>query len=139
MKKFSPHPAFYILIFFFSQICFADLASQISKQLNASDQKKVQYGICITEAATGKKVFTENHTTPLMPASNMKLITSAAALHYLGSDYVYQTKVGLCGTQLVIIGSGDPLFGDEKTLKRNNLPQFYPIDIYPIGFCPIRQ
>jgi len=51
----------------------------------------------------------------MIPASNMKLLVSAAALKYLGPDYVYKTKVGLCGNRLVVIGSGDPLLGDERT------------------------
>jgi D-alanyl-D-alanine carboxypeptidase/D-alanyl-D-alanine-endopeptidase (penicillin-binding protein 4) len=44
-------------------------------------------------------------------------VTSAAALHYLGADYEYITKVGVVGNTLVVIGSGDPLFGDHSTDK----------------------
>ena len=50
----------------------------------------------------------------MIPASNMKIITTAAAITYLGADYEYKTKVGLYGNTLVIIGSGDPLLGDEQ-------------------------
>jgi D-alanyl-D-alanine carboxypeptidase/D-alanyl-D-alanine-endopeptidase (penicillin-binding protein 4) len=45
----------------------------------------------------------------------MKIITTAAALKYLGPNYEYKTKVSLCGDTLVIIGSGDPLLGDKVT------------------------
>ncbi|GAG88449.1 unnamed protein product [marine sediment metagenome] len=45
----------------------------------------------------------------------MKIITTAAAMKYLGSNYEFKTKVGLCGDTLVIIGSGDPLLGDKVT------------------------
>jgi D-alanyl-D-alanine carboxypeptidase/D-alanyl-D-alanine-endopeptidase (penicillin-binding protein 4) len=51
----------------------------------------------------------------MIPASNMKIITTAAALQYLGPNFVYQTVVGLNGNTLVIIGSGDPLLGDRVT------------------------
>ena len=33
----------------------------------------------------------------MTPASNMKLVTTAAALHYLGPDFTYLTGVGLIG------------------------------------------
>ena len=46
-----------------------------------------------------------------MLASNMKIITTAAALKFLGSDYDYKTQIGLSGEALVVIGSGDPLLG----------------------------
>jgi len=51
----------------------------------------------------------------MIPASNMKLITTAAALHYLGPRFTYITKFGLSGNTLIVIGSGDPLLGDRKT------------------------
>ena len=51
----------------------------------------------------------------MVPASNMKIIVSAAALRYLGPHYEYKTRVGLCGNTLVVIGSGDPLLGDKAT------------------------
>jgi D-alanyl-D-alanine carboxypeptidase/D-alanyl-D-alanine-endopeptidase (penicillin-binding protein 4) len=54
----------------------------------------------------------------MVPASNMKLITSAAALNYLGPDFQYQTRVGLVGDSLAIIGSGDPLLGDKTTAEK---------------------
>jgi len=41
----------------------------------------------------------------------MKIITTAAALKFLGPDYNYKTQIGLCGEVLVVIGSGDPLLG----------------------------
>ncbi|MBO8445930.1 MAG: D-alanyl-D-alanine carboxypeptidase, partial [Bacteroidetes bacterium] len=34
----------------------------------------------------------------MVPASNMKLITTGAALHRLGADYRYKTGIGYSGT-----------------------------------------
>jgi D-alanyl-D-alanine carboxypeptidase/D-alanyl-D-alanine-endopeptidase (penicillin-binding protein 4) len=51
----------------------------------------------------------------MVPASNMKVVTTAAAMRYLGADYEYKTRVGMCGETLVVIGCGDPLLGDRKT------------------------
>jgi D-alanyl-D-alanine carboxypeptidase/D-alanyl-D-alanine-endopeptidase (penicillin-binding protein 4) len=63
-------------------------------------------------------MYEHNAREMMIPASNMKIITSAAALKYLGPDYQYKTKIGLCEESLVVIGSGDPLLGDEKTDAR---------------------
>jgi len=93
----------------------ADLAEQIDGIISESLQKRVQFSIHIIEADSGRTVYDHDSRELMIPASNMKMITSAAALKYLGPNFEYKTKVGLCGNALVIIGSGDPLLGDEKT------------------------
>jgi len=93
----------------------ADLAAQIDGIISESLQKRVQFSIHIVETNSGRTIYDHDAKELMIPASNMKIITSAAALHYLGPDYVYKTKVGLSGNSLVVIGSGDPLLGDEKT------------------------
>jgi D-alanyl-D-alanine carboxypeptidase/D-alanyl-D-alanine-endopeptidase (penicillin-binding protein 4) len=96
-------------------IARADLEEQIDGIIRESVQKRVRFSIHILEIDTGKTVYDHDARELMIPASNMKIITSAAALNYLGPDYVYKTKVGLSGDSLVVIGSGDPLLGDEKT------------------------
>jgi len=93
----------------------ADLAGQIDGIISESLKKRVQFSIHILEADSGDEVYEHKSKELMIPASNMKIIAGAAALHYLGPDYVYKTKVGLSGNALVVIGSGDPLLGDEKT------------------------
>jgi D-alanyl-D-alanine carboxypeptidase/D-alanyl-D-alanine-endopeptidase (penicillin-binding protein 4) len=98
-----------------SSIARADLAGQIDGIIRESVQKRVHFSIRIIEADSGVTVYEHDARELMIPASNMKIITSAAALNYLGPDYVYKTRVGLSGDSLVVIGSGDPLLGDEKT------------------------
>ena len=93
----------------------ADLTERINGIISRSLQQKVQFSIHIIKADSGVPVYEHNAGELMIPASNMKIITSAAALKYLGPDYEYKTKVGLCDDTLVVIGSGDPLLGDEKT------------------------
>ncbi len=67
----------------------------------------------------------------LVPASNMKLITTGAALHALGSDYKFPTEIGYFGEiidsvlvgDLYIIGKGDPTIGmkDELSIPLENI------------------
>ncbi len=47
--------------------------------------------------------------TPLVPASNQKLLTSSAALDLLGPDYTFVTTVSREGNDLYLRGTGDPL------------------------------
>lgn len=93
----------------------AELAKQINAILSQPSQRKVQFSVHIVKVDSGKTIYSHNSNTPLVPASNMKIIVSAAALRYLGPDYEYKTKVALSGNTLVVIGSGDPLLGDKDT------------------------
>ena len=96
----------------------ADLTERINGIISQSSQKKVRFSVHIIKADSGRTVCSHNANRAMVPASNMKIITTAAALKYLGADYEYKTKVGLCGQTLVVIGSGDPLLGDEITDNR---------------------
>jgi D-alanyl-D-alanine carboxypeptidase/D-alanyl-D-alanine-endopeptidase (penicillin-binding protein 4) len=96
-------------------VASAELTKRIDGIINQSSQKKVQYSIHIVKANSGETVYSHNAKEAMVPASNMKLIVSAAALKYLGPDYEFKTEVGLCGDTLVIKGGGDPLLGDKVT------------------------
>ena len=81
---------------------------------------KTTFAIHVCQADTGRTILDYQGDKPMIPASNMKLITTATAVDVLGADYVYETVAGLLGNNLVVIGSGDPLIGDpdlaeEKT------------------------
>lgn len=67
----------------------ADLIKQIDTIINRPSQKKVQFSIRIVKADSGKTktVYSHNAKRALLPASNMKIITTAAALKFLGPDY----------------------------------------------------
>jgi len=112
MKKLLILAGFVLCLSSFAR---ADLKGQIDGIIRESIQKRVHFSIRIIEADSGITVYDHDARELMIPASNMKIITSAAALHYLGPDYVYKTRVGLSGDSLVVIGSGDPLLGDEKT------------------------
>ena len=96
-------------------VASAELAERIDGCLSRASQKKVQFSIHIVKPDSGRAMYSHNASKALVPASNMKIIVTAAALKYLGGDYEYKTQVGLCGDALVVKGGGDPLLGDRIT------------------------
>jgi serine-type D-Ala-D-Ala carboxypeptidase/endopeptidase (penicillin-binding protein 4) len=76
---------------------------------------------CLVVEADGEVVAEHNPTTPLIPASNMKLVTAAVALEVIGRDHRFVTKlfgqVDATGTKvgdLYVVGGGDPLLSTPK-------------------------
>jgi len=102
-----------LLTFLWAGSACGKLANQIDGIINRASQKKVQFAIHIIDANSGKTIYSHNLHKPMVPASNMKLVTTAAALHFLGPEFQYKTIVGLQDQALVIVGSGDPLLGDK--------------------------
>jgi D-alanyl-D-alanine carboxypeptidase/D-alanyl-D-alanine-endopeptidase (penicillin-binding protein 4) len=82
------------------------------------------WGVVVRSIRTGETLYAQNPRTFLMPASNMKVVTMAAAADRLGWDYTFQTRVVAIGAidglgalhgDLVIVGSGDPSLGGRPT------------------------
>lgn len=96
--------------------CGVVSAALSQRILKVADPQKVSdYSISVIEPQSGATVYSHEPHKPLMPASNMKLVTTAAALKYLGPKFEYKTRVGLSDNTLVVIGSGDPILGDKDT------------------------
>jgi D-alanyl-D-alanine carboxypeptidase/D-alanyl-D-alanine-endopeptidase (penicillin-binding protein 4) len=80
-------------------------------------------GICVTTGC-GENLAGHNSRTMLVPASNIKLITTGAAIHTLGKDFRFETQLGYKGQiengtlkgNLYILGGGDPTLGSKDTL-----------------------
>lgn len=78
-------------------------------------------GVEVRDARTGRTMYERNSERLFVPASNVKLITGAAALEALGPDYVFRTDVATSGTirdgvlqgNLVVRGAGDPALSER--------------------------
>ena len=72
----------------------------------------------------GRTLVDINAQTMMVPASNMKLISTGTAIHKLGPDYRFETAIGHDGTieggvlngNLYIIGGGDPTLGSKDSI-----------------------
>ncbi|MGH7461546.1 MAG: D-alanyl-D-alanine carboxypeptidase/D-alanyl-D-alanine endopeptidase [Longimicrobiales bacterium] len=79
------------------------------------------WSVTVVSLDRGDTLFAHSPDLPLMPASNMKLFTSAAALYYLGPNYHYNTFLLADGTiqsgvlqgDLIVYGTGDPTISDR--------------------------
>lgn len=87
------------------------------------------WGIAIYDMEAGHMLYSRNAERAFLPASNQKLITSAAALDLLGSTHQYETVLHYNGStsgavmsgDLIIEGSGDPTFGSSEILGEDPL------------------
>ncbi|MCP4709933.1 MAG: D-alanyl-D-alanine carboxypeptidase/D-alanyl-D-alanine-endopeptidase [Planctomycetes bacterium] len=81
---------------------------------------KTDFAIFICQADSGRTILDIQGNKPMIPASNMKIITSATAIDVLGTDFIFETKTGLLLNNLAIIGSGDPLIGDPDLAEEKS-------------------
>jgi len=73
-------------------------------------------GIEVAEVETGRVVANRNAAQAVIPASNLKLVTTAAALDLLGPDFEFVTTVSTRGS----IDVGGTLRGDVKVTGRGD-------------------
>ena len=67
-------------------------------------------------------MFSHDGTTPLGPASNCKLLTTAAAFEKYGPAASFKTYLYQVGPDLLLVGGGDPGVGDAKLCARGETP-----------------
>jgi D-alanyl-D-alanine carboxypeptidase/D-alanyl-D-alanine-endopeptidase (penicillin-binding protein 4) len=93
-----------------------NLSQQIKAILSQEPLTRGYWGIHVVELETGRVVYSQNSDQLFLPASNVKLFTTAAALSLAGPDYRFRTTVeaegkidnGRLQGDLVIMGRGDP-------------------------------
>jgi D-alanyl-D-alanine carboxypeptidase/D-alanyl-D-alanine-endopeptidase (penicillin-binding protein 4) len=100
----------------------AALTSALDKVLANSSLNGSMTSVQVLDAATGDVVYSKNADQRVVPASNEKLMTSAAALEYLGSAFRFHTVASYSGTKsgktvsgnLYLKGGGDPTLTDGR-------------------------
>src|SRR6266404_1839048 len=91
--------------------------------LTSTPASKGEWGLLIVDAETGETLYELNADRYFVPASNMKLFTTALALAKLGPDYRFHTTLethgtvspeGLLNGDLYLVGRGDPNLSNRK-------------------------
>ncbi|MEO1009128.1 MAG: D-alanyl-D-alanine carboxypeptidase/D-alanyl-D-alanine-endopeptidase [Planctomycetota bacterium] len=93
-----------------------DLQRDIDRILARNGLEGASIGISVVDLATGRQLAQVDPYEPRIPASNMKLFTSAASVLALDPVFAFETKFVRDGDLLVIVGAGDPGLGDPVLL-----------------------
>lgn len=123
MKHYAARcSTFLLVVFACTAAALADLGGDIANVLNHQWLAKTQTGVVIARLgpspADTQVLYRRNVNQPLIPASNLKLVTTAAAIDALGADFRFRTLLAIQGEDLVIWGDGDPTLGDVEMLKK---------------------
>jgi len=124
---------FAILFFagFFSPV-FAVVKSNIEFPVSNPEFKTANISISMIDLKTLKNIYSYRPDKLTIPASTLKVITTATALEILGADFRYQTKLAIQGDvvngvlngNIIIIGSGDPSLGSSRMGNENFLNEW---------------
>lgn len=98
-----------------------DLPTQLDSILSSPAFDGAQVALHVERVDNGETLYSHQGDTNLVPASNIKIVSTAAALHYLGPDYRFQTELygqmderGTVNGGLYIRGNGDPWLVPER-------------------------
>jgi D-alanyl-D-alanine carboxypeptidase/D-alanyl-D-alanine-endopeptidase (penicillin-binding protein 4) len=101
----------------------ARFAERAERLVQAAPVDKGEWGLLVVDAVTGDTLYVKNAEKYFVPASNMKLLTTALALDKLGPDYRFRTTVETNGPldadgkltgDLILVGRGDPNLSNRK-------------------------
>jgi serine-type D-Ala-D-Ala carboxypeptidase/endopeptidase (penicillin-binding protein 4) len=96
------------------------LRRELDKLTSDEDLSNAIVGVSVIDLKSGEVLFGKNADKTMMPASNAKLYTTAAALDQLGPAFTWSTSVfadpsrieeGILDGNLIVRGSGDPVIG----------------------------
>lgn len=97
------------------------LEGDLENALSTYRWPSATWGVLVTSLDQGDTLFALNPDSSLAPASNVKLLTSAAALAGLGAEFRFRTYLvttgrvhdGVLEGDLVLYGTGDPGISDR--------------------------
>jgi len=105
-------------------------ANPLKVFVNNNLHKSANISILVKDLKKGKTVYDFRPNNVAVPASTLKLVTTATALELLGPDYQFQTKLEIDGKisedsiltgNLYVFGTGDPTLGSSKIGNKNFL------------------
>src|ERR1044072_2339419 len=69
------------------------LSDGVEQQLHRGELKGAHLAVCVVDVDSGERLYALDIDAPMAPASNMKLVTTAAGLSLLGADHVFTTRL----------------------------------------------
>lgn len=111
-------------------LCPAQLGAAIESVTNRPQFNRGRWGILVQTLSSAQTLYSRDSQKYFVPASNVKLLTTAAALHQLGSEFRIRTSVyGTSDGSMRVVGRGDPSLTDAqlkqlaKQLSRRGIRQ----------------
>lgn len=101
-----------------TRLCSQQLAPEVDRLLTQPNYNQSHWGIAIATLDDQHPLYNHNNNQYFIPASNVKLLTTAGVLLKLGKDYQIKTPVYLHNNTLTIVAQNDP------SLTTANLEQF---------------
>jgi D-alanyl-D-alanine carboxypeptidase/D-alanyl-D-alanine-endopeptidase (penicillin-binding protein 4) len=99
-------------------ICPAQLGAAIEAVINRPQFRRARWGILIEPLSsnpTNRALYSREAQGYFIPASNVKLLTTAAALRQLGSEFRIRTSIYETGAGVLrVVGRGDPSLTDAQ-------------------------
>jgi D-alanyl-D-alanine carboxypeptidase/D-alanyl-D-alanine-endopeptidase (penicillin-binding protein 4) len=107
-----------------------NLKAEIYRLQDDADLIHGGWGLCVLDLKKDSVISEYNSATGFVPASSLKVLTTATALSQLGENFRYETKIQYDGTldsingviygNLYIRGSGDPSLGSKYFAKEKD-------------------
>ena len=105
------------------------LRRDLSGFLDGTRLRSAEWSVLVVSLDQGDTLFARNESLLVTPASNIKVVTTAAALHFLGPSFTYQTfllgdgpvKEGHLRGDLILYGTGDPGISDRFFRSRTRV------------------
>jgi serine-type D-Ala-D-Ala carboxypeptidase/endopeptidase (penicillin-binding protein 4) len=90
--------------------------NSLNQQVQRAEGRRGQVAMLVKDLDTGRVLYSHEPGRSLIPASNMKVVTSALALKSLGADFEFVTRVyadgpiqgGVVRGNLHVLAGGDP-------------------------------
>jgi D-alanyl-D-alanine carboxypeptidase/D-alanyl-D-alanine-endopeptidase (penicillin-binding protein 4) len=98
-------------------------SGRVQAILSSGEPAKGEWGVVVADAASGQILYEQNADNYFVPASNMKLFTTALALNRLGLEFRFRTTLealaepsadGKLAGPLFLVGRGDPNLSNRK-------------------------
>ncbi|MEH2063954.1 MAG: D-alanyl-D-alanine carboxypeptidase/D-alanyl-D-alanine-endopeptidase [Nostoc sp.] len=99
-------------------ICPSQLGTAIDAVINRPLFSRGRWGILVQPLSTGQTLYSRDAQKYFTPASNLKLLTTAAALQQLGANFRIRTSIYQNGNGVLrVVGRGDPSLNDTQLQK----------------------
>lgn len=126
--------------------CRNDWQQYVAQWTERETLQHASIGLFVADAETGEVMAESSSQLSLVPASTLKLLTTAAALELLGADYRFETRFAYRGAiqndtlfgDLLILGGGDPALGSHYFPERYGKDGFLDQWVQKLNDLPVR-